>query len=128
VAKKVIKKKKTLREVAKAMITISSSFNNTIITISDENGNVIGWASAGNCGFKGAKRSTPYAAQVTMQKALEKVLPFSIKEAKVRVAGVGAGRESAVRAIGPSGIKVTSIKDTTPIPHNGCRPKKTRRV
>lgn len=110
------------------MIFISSSFNNTIITVSDESGNVIGWSSAGNCGFKGAKRSTPYAAQITMQKTLEKVLPFNIREAKVRVSGVGAGRESAVRAIGPSGIKVTSIKDTTPIPHNGCRPKKVRRV
>ena len=127
-AKKIIKKKKTLRDVAKAMISISSSFNNTIITISDETGNCIGWASAGASGFKGAKRSTPYAAQITMQKALEKVLPFNIKEAKVRVSGVGAGRESAVRAIGPSGIKVTGIKDTTPIPHNGCRPKKLRRV
>jgi len=126
--KKIVKKKKTLREVNRAMITISSSFNNTIITIADETGNVIGWASAGNCGFKGAKRSTPYAAQITMQKALEKVLPFNIQETKVKVSGVGAGRESAVRAIGQSGIKVTSIKDTTPIPHNGCRPKKTRRV
>lgn len=126
--KKIIKKKKILKEVGKAMIFISSSFNNTIITISDDAGNVIGWASAGGSGFKGAKRATPYAAQITMQKALEKVLPFNIKEARVRVSGVGAGRESAVRAIGPSGIKVTSIKDTTPIPHNGCRPKKLRRV
>ncbi len=126
--KKIVKKKKTLREVSKAVITVSSSFNNTIITISDDTGNVVGWASAGNAGFKGAKRSTPYAAQVTMQKLLEKVLPFNIKEARVKVSGVGAGRESAVRAIGPSGIKVTSIKDTTPIPHNGCRPKKLRRV
>lgn len=127
-SKKIIKKKKTLKEVAKAVITVSSSFNNTIITIADENGNALGWSSAGNCGFKGAKRSTPYAAQITMQKALEKVLPFNIRETKVRVSGVGAGRESAVRAIGGSGIKVTSIKDTTPIPHNGCRPKKIRRV
>lgn len=126
--KKIIKKKKTLRDVSKAVITVSSSFNNTIITISDESGNVLGWASAGASGFKGAKRATPYAAQITMQKALEKVLPFNIRETKVRVAGVGAGRESAVRAIGGSGIKVTSIKDTTPMPHNGCRPKKIRRV
>ena len=127
-AKKIIKKKKALRDVAKGLITVSSSFNNTIITIGDEDGNVLGWSSAGHCGFKGAKRSTPYAAQITMQKALEKVLPFNIQEVKVKVSGVGAGRESAVRAIGGSGIKVTSIKDTTPMPHNGCRPKKTRRV
>ncbi len=127
-AKKVIKKKKTLRDVAKAAITVSSSFNNTIISISDDGGNVLGWASAGSCGFKGAKRATPYAAQITMQKALDNVIPFNIKEAKVRVSGVGSGRESAVRAIGTSGIKVTSIKDTTPMPHNGCRPKKVRRV
>jgi len=127
-AKKIIKKKKTLRDVAKGLITISSSFNNTIISIGDDQGNVLGWASAGGAGFKGAKRSTPYAAQITMQKALEKVQPFNIKEARVRVSGVGAGRESAVRAIGGSGIKVTSIKNVTPIPHNGCRPKKIRRV
>lgn len=126
--KKVIKKKKTLRDVAKAAITISSSFNNTIISISDDAGNVLGWSTAGACGFKGAKKATPYAAQITMQKALDNVLGFNIKEAKVKVAGVGAGRESAVRAIGGSGIKVTSIKDTTPMPHNGCRPKKVRRV
>lgn len=127
-AKKIIKKKKVVKDVAKVSITVSSSFNNTIISISDENGNVLGWASAGSCGFKGAKRATPYAAQITMQKAIENVTPFNIKEAKVKVSGVGSGRESAVRAIGGSGIKVTSIKDTTPIPHNGCRPKKVRRV
>lgn len=126
--KKIIKKKKALREVSRAQISINSSFNNTLITIADDAGNVIGWATAGSSGFKGAKRATPYAAQITMQKALEKVLAFNIKEAKVKVSGVGSGRESAVRAIGPSGIKVTSIKDTTPMPHNGCRPKKPRRV
>lgn len=127
-AKKVIKKKKTIHEVAKGIITVSSSFNNTIISISDDNGNVLAWASAGGAGFKGAKRSTPFAAQVTMKQALERVAPYNLKEAKVSVSGVGAGRESAVRAIGGSGIKVTSIKDVTPIPHNGCRPKKVRRV
>ena len=126
--KKIIKKKKTQRDVAKAIITVNSSFNNTIISVSDDNGNVLGWASAGGCGFKGAKRATPYAAQITMQKALEKVGPFNILETKVKVSGVGSGRESAVRAIGGSGIKVTSIKDTTPMAHNGCRPKKVRRV
>lgn len=127
-AKKIIKKKKVIKDVAKALITISSSFNNTIISISDDNGNVLSWSSAGACAFKGAKRSTPYAAQITMQKALDKAQVYNIKEARVKVSGVGAGRESAVRAIGGSGIKVTSIKDVTPIPHNGCRPKKIRRV
>jgi small subunit ribosomal protein S11 len=127
-AKKIIKKKKNIRDIAKALITVNSSFNNTIISISDDDGNVLAWASAGACAFKGAKRATPYAAQITMQKALEKAMPFNIKEARVKVSGVGSGRESAVRAIGGSGIKVTSIKDVTPIPHNGCRPKKVRRV
>lgn len=126
--KKIIKKKKTIREVAKAVININSSFNNTIITITDENGNILAWASAGSAGFKGAKRSTPYAAQVTMKQALDRAVVYNIKESKVKVSGVGAGRESAVRAIGGSGIKVTSIKDTTPVPHNGCRAKKVRRV
>ena len=127
--KKIIKKKKkTLKEVSKAVITVSSSFNNTIISIADDRGNIIGWSSAGSAGFKGTKRATPYAAQVTMKKALENISAYNLKEAKVRVSGVGAGRESAVRAIGGSGIKVTNIKDITPVPHNGCRPKKTRRV
>jgi len=127
-AKQVQKKKKSRGDVAKAVITINSSFNNTIITIADELGNILGWASAGGAGFKGTKKSTPYAAQVTMKQALDRVSVFNIKEAKVKVSGVGAGRESAVRAIGGSGIKVTTIKDTTPVPHNGCRPKGIRRV
>ncbi|AKM82741.1 TPA: 30S ribosomal protein S11 [Candidatus Berkelbacteria bacterium] len=125
---KVVKKKKTIQEAAKAIISVHSSFNNTIITIADENGNNLAWSSAGSNGFKGTKKSTPYAAQITMKKALDNALAYNIKEAKVRVAGVGAGRESAVRAIGGTGIKVTNIKDITPVPHNGCRQKKTRRV
>jgi len=127
-AKVVKKKKKTIQEVAKSIISVHSSFNNTIITIADENGNNLAWSSAGSNGFKGAKKSTPYAAQITMKKALENASVYNISEAKVKVAGVGAGRESAVRAIGGSGIKVTQIKDVTPVPHNGCRRKKTRRV
>lgn len=122
------KKKKTIKEVQKAIITVHSSFNNTIITITDEFGNNLGWSSAGSNAFKGTKKSTPYAAQITMKKALENASVYNIKEAKVRVSGVGAGRESAVRAIGGAGIKVTNIKDVTPVPHNGCRQKKTRRV
>jgi small subunit ribosomal protein S11 len=122
------KKKKTIQAVQKSVISIHSSFNNTIITIADENGNNLAWSSAGSNGFKGTKKSTPYAAQITMKKALENAAVYNIAEAKVKVAGVGAGRESAVRAIGGSGIKVTQIKDVTPVPHNGCRQKKTRRV
>jgi len=127
-AKVVKKKKKTIQPVAKSIISVHSSFNNTIITIADENGNNLAWSSAGSNGFKGTKKSTPYAAQITMKKALENAAIYNISEAKVKVAGVGAGRESAVRAIGGSGIKVTQIKDVTPVPHNGCRRKKTRRV
>lgn len=127
-AKVVKKKKKTIQSVAKSVISVHSSFNNTIITIADENGNNLAWSSAGSNGFKGTKKSTPYAAQITMKKALENASVYNILEAKVKVAGVGAGRESAVRAIGGSGIKVTQIKDVTPVPHNGCRRKKTRRV
>lgn len=125
---KVIKKKKAIKESPKAIITISSSFNNTIITVADEAGNNLGWSSAGSNAFKGTKKSTPYAAQVTMKTVLDKVAAYNIREARVRVSGVGAGRESAVRALGASGIKVTQIKDITPVPHNGCRAKKTRRV
>lgn len=127
-AKIIKKKKKILIEVPKAMISVNSSFNNTIITVTDEKGNILTWASAGAAGFKGTKKSTPYAAQVTMKQALDKAAPYNIKEAKVKVSGVGQGRESAVRAIGGTGIKVTNIKDVTPVPHNGCRPKKVRRV
>ena len=127
-AKTLRKKKKTIQEVSRGIITVTSSFNNTLITIADDRGNVLGWSSAGSAGFKGTKRATPYAAQVTMKKALENASIYNLKEARVRVSGVGAGRESAVRAIGGSGIKVTNIKDITPVPHNGCRPKKTRRV
>jgi len=128
VAKVIKRKKKIVGEVAKAVININSTFNNTIITVTDEKGNILAWSSAGANGFKGAKKSTPYAAQIIMRQALDKAAVFNIKEAKVKVAGVGAGRESAVRAIGGTGIKVTNIKDLTPVPHNGCRPKKVRRV
>lgn len=127
-AKSVKRKKKVIKESPKAIITVHSSFNNTIITITDEKGNNLAWSSAGANSFRGTKKSTPYAAQITMKQALEKASAYNISEAKVRVSGVGAGRESAVRAIGGSGIKVTNIKDITPVPHNGCRQKKTRRV
>ena len=122
------KKKKIIKEAPKAIINVHSSFNNTIITVTDDLGNNLSWSSAGSNSFKGTKKSTPYAAQITMKTALDKAAPYNIREAKVNVSGVGAGRESAVRAIGGTGIKVTQIKDITPVPHNGCRRKKTRRV
>ena len=127
-AKQIKKKKKTIRQVSKAVIYIQSSFNNSIVTITDEKGNTLSWASAGSCGFTGTKKSTPFAAQITVRKALDRAKEYSIQEAVVKVAGVGTGRESAVRAIGGQGIKVTSIKDITPVPHNGTKPKKPRRV
>lgn len=127
-AKQIKKKKNLNRDASKAIITVNSSFNNTIISIADEQGNVLSWASAGSAGFKGTKKATPYAAQITMRQALDRAAQYDIKEAKVTVSGVGSGRESAVRALNGTGIKVTSIKDVTPVPHNGCRPKKVRRV
>jgi len=127
-AKQVKKKKNIVREAPKAIITVNSSFNNTIISIADHEGNVLSWASAGSAGFKGAKKATPYAAQITMRQALDRAVQYNIKEAKVTVSGVGSGRESAVRALNGTGIRVTSMKDVTPVPHNGCRPKKVRRV
>ena len=121
-------KKKVIRKVSKAIIYIQSSFNNSIITIVDENGNTLSWATSGSSGFTGTKKSTPFAAQIAIRNALDKVKPYEIAEAEVKVSGVGSGREAAVRALGGKGIKITSIKDITPIPHNGCRPKKIRRM
>lgn len=121
-------RKKIISQVSKAIIYIQSSFNNSIVTITDEKGNTLSWATAGSCGFTGTKKSTPFAAQITVRKALEKIRDYNIREAVVKVSGVGTGRESAVRAIGGQGIRVTTIKDITPIPHNGTRPKKIRRV
>lgn len=125
---KQIKKKKTIRQVQKGIVYIQSTFNNSIVTITDDNGNVLSWASAGSTGFSGTKKSTPFAAQIAVRKALENAKKYELSEVIIKVSGVGSGRESAVRAIGGQGIKVTSIKDTTPIPHNGSRPKKIRRV
>lgn len=125
---KQIKKKKTIRQVQKAIIYIQSSFNNSIITVTDDNGNVLSWASAGSAGFKGTKKTTPFAAQMAVRNALEKAKPYEITEAQVRISGVGSGREAAARALGGQGIKITQIKDITPIPHNGTRAKKARRI
>jgi len=109
-------------------IYVQSTFNNTIISVTDATGGVLSWASAGNQGFKGARKSTPYAAQVAMKSAVDKAKPRGLESVEVFVSGVGSGREQAVRWLANSGLTVTHIQDITPIPHNGCRPKKPRRV
>ena len=111
-----------------ARIYITSSFNNTIITLTDEHGNVVAWASSGSCGFKGTKKGTPFAAQLTMNRIVEKANSFGVKQIHIYVSGPGPGRETALRTIASSGFKILSIRDVTPIPHNGCRPPKPRRV
>ena len=123
-----LKKKKEKKSVFSGNVYIQATFNNTIVTITDLNGNAISWASAGGLAFKGAKKSTPYAAQTTAETAMKKAMDIGLREVNVFVKGPGVGRESAIRSIGVLGVKVMSIKDVTPIPHNGCRPKKTRRV
>ena len=127
-AKPVKKKKKVIRQVQKGIVYIQSSFNNSIVTITDEQGNVLSWSSAGSSGFAGTKKSTPFAAQTATRNALEKAKPYEITQVAVKVSGVGSGREAAVRALAGQGIQITFIKDITPMPHNGCRPKKIRRV
>ncbi len=122
------KKSRIKKNVPKGLISIQSTFNNTIITISDAAGNVIAWSTAGASGFKGARKSTPYAAQVAMIAVLDRAKAVGMQEAIVNVSGVGAGRESAIRALGNSGIDIIAIKDRTPIAHNGVRAKKPRRV
>ena len=121
-------KKKKLRQVARGVVHILASFNNTVVTITDPKGNSLCWSSAGAAGFKGSKKSTPFAAQVASEQAARKALEFGVKEVEVFVKGPGAGRESAIRALQTVGIQVSAIHDMTPIPHNGCRPPKRRRV
>lgn len=122
------KKKKIIKKVNTGTAHIKATYNNTIVTLTDQNGEVISWASAGMAGFKGPKKSTPYAAQIITKIAIEKAKQHGLTEVNVLVNGVGTGRESAVRALNANGLIVTSIKDITPIPHNGCRPSKPRRV
>ena len=122
------RRKKAKKSVAKGLIFISSSFNNTIVTITDASGNVIAWSSAGSLGFKGSKKGTPYAAGLAASTAVNKAKNFGLSSADIFVSGIGSGRETALRSIISEGIKIAMIKDTTPIPHNGCRPKKVRRV
>ncbi len=121
------RRKKTKRSIAKGIVNVQSSFNNTIITIADEKGAVVSWASAGSAGFKGSRKSTPYAAQIASEKAISACKDFGISAVHVIVSGIGVGRESAIRALQASGISVLSIKDNTGIPHNGCRPRKAKR-
>ncbi len=122
------KKRKDKKSVYEGNVYIQATFNNTIVTITDLKGNAISWSSAGSLGFKGAKKSTPYAAQTTAETAANRALDFGLQEVNVYVKGPGVGRESAIRSLGGLGLRVRSIKDITPIPHNGCRPKKSRRV
>ncbi len=123
-----IHKAKSSKNVSKGIIHVAATFNNTMVTVTDQTGNTIRWSSAGKMGFKGSRKSTAYAAQVVSQDACRQAMGHGLKEAEVRVKGPGAGRESAVRAVQALGIDVSAINDVTPIPHNGCRPKKARRV
>ena len=122
------KKKKTKKGILNGIAYVQSTFNNTIVSIADTNGNVVAWASAGQKGFKGSRKSTPYAAQVAADSAAAKALDVGMKNLSVEVKGPGSGRETALRALQARGFKIISIKDTTPMPHNGTRPPKKRRV
>ena len=126
--KKTKTKTKAKRKVTNGVAHVVSSFNNTIISISDENGNVLAWSSAGHKGFKGSRESTPFAAQIAAEDVGNKAKEYGLKTLRVEVSGPGSGRESALRSLQSVGYIITSIKDVTPIPHNGCRPRKRRRV
>ncbi|MCL6555999.1 MAG: 30S ribosomal protein S11 [Burkholderiales bacterium] len=121
-------RKKVKKNVAEGIAHIHASFNNTIVTITDRQGNALAWASAGGVGFKGSRKSTPFAAQVAAEAAGKAAQEYGVKNLEVRIKGPGPGRESAVRALNAVGFKITQIADVTPIPHNGCRPPKKRRV
>ncbi|MGL5831436.1 MAG: 30S ribosomal protein S11 [Candidatus Altimarinota bacterium] len=125
---KKVKKSKSKRTVTEGKAFIQSSFNNTIITITDDKGAVLGWSSAGTNGFKGAKKATPYAAQISAEAAINKALPYGLEKLHVFVKGLGSGREQAIRGLYTSGVSIESITDVTPVSHNGCRPRKARRV
>ena len=126
--KKVIKKRRERKNVEKGAAHIQATFNNTIITITDTEGNAVSWASAGEMGFKGSRKSTPYAAQTAAETAAKLAMEHGLKTVEVYIKGPGQGRESAIRALQTAGLEIVSIKDVTPIPHNGCRPPKRRRV
>ena len=122
------KRRKTRRSVTVGVAHIKATFNNTTVTITDTKGDTLCWASSGTSGFKGSRKSTPFAGQLAAQHAAEKALKFGMKEVDVKVKGPGSGRESAITALQTAGLKIKSIEDVTPLPHNGCRPKKRRRV
>ena len=121
-------RRKARRSVTVGTAHIKATFNNTIITITDSKGEALCWASAGTCGFKGSRKSTPFAGQMSAQQAAEKAIKYGMKEVDVKVKGPGSGRESAITALQAAGLKIKTIEDVTPLPHNGCRPKKRRRV
>lgn len=121
-------KRRATQQVPRGRAYVQASVNNTIISITDQNGNVLTWASAGHCGFKGPKKSTPYAAGKVAEKVAEKAEKYGVKELSVFVTGIGSGRDSAVRTLNAQGFVITSIKETTPVPHNGCRSRRPRRV
>jgi small subunit ribosomal protein S11 len=123
-----VKKKKIVRDLSQARAYVQCSFNNTIVSITDDHGGVVTWASAGSAGFKGTKKGTPFAAQVTADKAAQKARELGVRQVAVHVSGPGAGRETAIRALQAAGLIISQIRDVTPIPHNGCRPPKPRRV
>ena len=125
---KTSKKKRVRRNVTYGVAHIQATFNNTTVTITDTKGETLCWASAGTCGFKGSRKSTPFAGQSAATQAADKAMKFGVKEIDVRVKGPGSGRESAITALQAAGLNIKSIEDRTPIPHNGCRPRKTRRV
>ena len=122
------KKRRARRNVTVAIAFVKATFNNTTVTITDTKGDTLCWASAGTCGFKGSRKSTPFAGQCAAQQAAEKAIKFGVKDVDVRVKGPGSGRESAITALQSAGLNVKSMEDCTPIPHNGCRPPKKRRV
>jgi small subunit ribosomal protein S11 len=127
-AKRIKTKKKVKKSILNGVVHIQSTFNNTIVTVTDPNGNVLSWSTAGMNGFKGSRKSTPFAAQLASQDAAKKAMEHGLKNVEVFVKGPGPGRESALKSLQSTGLTVTTIKDVTPIPHNGCKPKKRRRV
>lgn len=122
------KRKRVKKSVSKAVVTIKATFNNTIVTFTDSNGDALCWDSAGTVGYKGSRKSTPFAAQKAAERCAEKAKKMGIREVEIRVKGPGGGRESAIRALQAAGLKIKAIEDRTPLPHNGCRPRKRRRV
>ena len=126
--KKVVKRRREKKNIEKGAVHIQATFNNTIVTITDAQGNALSWASAGELGFKGSRKSTPFAAQSASETAAKAAMEHGMKTVEVYVKGPGAGRESAIRALEAVGLQITLIKDVTPVPHNGCRPPKRRRV